>query len=161
MNSDNVQNLAFNQFTNSEDYNAMGLDVDCFNIASNQLLHSNPVSWSSANITPEDCVYSSDIDSNNFFHHHHHHHHHPQYQDNHHNHNFSHNLSHSYSYNHNHKHPCVQRHYHHQNQPQPSFLLNSFHYSPELQKAIKSVLFIAEHFKKEDEENDVRFFFIN
>lgn len=34
-------------------------------------------------------------------------------------------------------------------------LLSSFQYSPEVQKAIESILYIADHIKKEDDDNNV------
>lgn len=35
-------------------------------------------------------------------------------------------------------------------------LLSSYQYSPEVQKAIESILYIADHIKKEDDDNNVR-----
>lgn len=35
-------------------------------------------------------------------------------------------------------------------------LLASYQYSPEVQKAIESILYIADHIKKEDDDNNVR-----
>lgn len=36
-------------------------------------------------------------------------------------------------------------------------LLSSYQYSPEVQKAIESILYIADHIKKEDDDNNVSF----
>ena len=145
MHQEDILGLPFDLHSNSDDCNIMDLDLDCPSFSSNNLTQSNRISWSEVSMTPQECLY----------HHHHHHYHrgHNQfylqhthqcsldnlscYQDGQH-----------YQSHYNHQHP--QSHIH-----QPSALVDTFQYSPELQKAIESILFIADHIKKEDQEKDV------